>query len=186
MKKTLAITALSALAFSGAAFAEGGYVGVGGGNATTNISWAGTGVTTSHSATSVDVFGGYKVNSNFAIEAEYINLGKFSGTGNAVSLDGSGFGVSAVGIAPFGNGFSVNGKIGITNTTSNLTAGPGFVLLVPASESKTGVSFGVGAEYEFTPNAAVRLSYTSYQYSAGGGFLTGRFANLGLAGVFSF
>ncbi|NNM79829.1 MAG: outer membrane beta-barrel protein [Gallionella sp.] len=180
------IAAAILVCVSNTAFARdnGGYAGVGFGSTWTNVQNTTTGVTTNYSSSGAHIFGGYQLNQNFAVEAEYVDLGKFSGT--TVAVAGTGLGVSAVGILPVSDKFSLYGKLGIASVNSTLTAAPGYVLLVPASESKVGVSFGAGAELAIAPQAAIRLSLDSYAYSAGTGQLTGNVGVVGIAGIFKF
>jgi opacity protein-like surface antigen len=63
---------------------------------------------------------------------------------------------------------------------------PASVLVVKNSETKTGVVFGGGTEYSFTPNPALRLSLTSYDMSVGKGAVSGRVETLLGSGVYNF
>lgn len=172
--------------FSNAAFAadSGGYAGVGLGGTYTNIKNTSTGQSDSYSSSAFNLLGGYQFNKNFAVEVEYVDLGKFKGA--IVDIAGTGLGISGVGVVPLPSNFSLFGKIGVTSVNSTATAHPGWVLLVPASESKVGVSFGLGGQYEITPNATLRLSLNSYEYSALAGNITGRMGMYGVAGIFKF
>jgi len=182
MKKYWLVLGIFAAVFTTPASADGGYAGIGVGSSRTDITSGGA--TTSYTATGFNLLGGYKINSNFSIEGEYVNLGSF--TSSVATVDASGFGLSVVGIAPLGSSLSLFGKLGIANTTTTATPAPGIVLLVPADQSKTGTSWGLGAEYAITPAAAVRLSFNSYEYSALAGTITGRAGFYNLAGIFSF
>ena len=58
---------------------------------------------------------GYQFNKYFAVEGGYFNLGKSKldySDGTSDSLKTDGLNISAVGILPFDNGFSVFGKLG--------------------------------------------------------------------------
>lgn len=182
-KKIAAAAMLACLATLASADTRGGYIGIGGGSSVSSVKNTNTGRTDTYSAPTTVLFGGYKFNENIAAEAEYLSAGSFQATG--VSLDATGYSLFGVFNKPVGN-WAFFGKVGLTSLTSKLSAAPGYVLTVPASETKTGVVFGGGAEYAFTPNAALRLGLTSYEYSAGAGALTGRMAAFTVNGKFSF
>ena len=73
------------------------------------------------------LFGGYKLNRNFAVEGGYFNLGKFGYTANTTtgSQTGSakyqGLNLDAVGILPFTQKFSALGRVGLTYTQAKDT-----------------------------------------------------------------
>lgn len=180
------VAAVILACFSNAIFAaeSGGYAGVGLGVSYATIKNVSTGRSDSYSSSGLNLLGGYQFNQNFAIEAEYVDLGKF--TTSIVEIASTGLGVSGVGVIPLANNLSLFGKIGIASVDTKASARPGWVLLVPASESKVGVSLGLGGQYEITPNATLRLSLNSYEYSALAGSLTGRVGMFGVAGIFKF
>lgn len=184
--KQILVGATILTCFSNGAFSaeSGGYAGIGLGVSYTTIQNTTTGVSSTYSSSAANLLGGYQFNSNFAVEAEYVDLGKF--VGSTVDIAASGYGVSGVGVIPLPNNFSLFGKMGVHTINTKATAHAGWVLLVPASESKSGVSFGLGGQYEITPNATLRLSLNSYEYSALAGNVTGRVAMFGAAGVFKF
>lgn len=81
------------------------YAGVRVGQARTGID--NTTLTTSN-PTGFGVFGGYTINPNFAVEAEYLNLGEVKGNGGGAKS--TGFSVSGVGSYPINEQFSLFGK----------------------------------------------------------------------------
>jgi opacity protein-like surface antigen len=181
--KALTLAALTGLSSVAMAQNLKGYVGLGGGSAFSSVKDSNSGQTKSESASAVSFFGGVKFNENMAVEAEHISTGDIKLTGAKVKV--SGYGVSAVFNKPVGN-WSFFGKLGVTSLTSKLSADPGYVLTVKDSQTKTGVMFGGGAEYAFTPNAALRLSLSSYDMEAGDGAVSGRLGAFLVSGVFSF
>jgi len=184
MKKSI-IAALLMAGSTGAMAAEnGGYVGVGLGSSSATSKDASTGYsyTATSSGTTTRVFGGVR-SGNFAVEGEYIDLRTFSLA--IASFSASGFGVSAVGFLPLAPEFSFYGKVGLADITTDATPARGS-LLVPGSQSKVGVSLGLGAQFEVNQHIALRVSLDSYADSALAGNLTGRVGVLGLSGMFKF
>lgn len=175
---------------------QGGYVGFAIGQSRANVDKGdidsafaalGLGSTTSVDETDIGfkVYGGYQFNRNFAIEGGYTDFGKAtshtivtsggSGTGDAEwkawSID-----VSALGILPLSDQFSLFGRGGISlwNLDFNFTAiGPGGIGI--ASESKSGVSplLGIGATFNFTPQFALRAEFERH-FSVGDSDTTGK------------
>lgn len=111
--------------------------------------------------TSFKVFGGYRFTRNVAVEAAYVDLGKYRATGSFlgapfdVNSKLTGVTLQGVGIVPFGNEFSLMGRVGAIfwDLKTSATVG-GF----PGSTSDNGVdlALGVGAQYKFTPRFGVR------------------------------
>jgi OOP family OmpA-OmpF porin len=115
---------------------------------------------------------GYQYNPNFAVEVGYVDLGKtkysatgtISGSSAAASAQAkvNGWGVSAVGILPINNEFSLFGKIGTINAnveTSASASGIGGSVTIPYKSRKWKGAYGVGASYAFSKAAAVRVEY---------------------------
>jgi OOP family OmpA-OmpF porin len=113
---------------------------------------------------------GTRVNKNFAIEGGYFNLGKFNysattvpvGTANA-SYKADGWNITAVGILPVGEQFSVFAKLGgiYTQTKSSLTCS-GAVTCTSGKDNKGGVVYGLGASYNLTKQTSIRAEYEVY------------------------
>lgn len=181
--KLLALAALACLSSVTQAQDVKGYIGLGGGFAGSSIKDSNTGETKYETASAFNAFGGVRFTKNVAVEAEYLSTGDLKLNGGNVKL--SGYGVSAILGAPVGN-WNFFGKLGVASLTSKLSAAPGYVLIVKDSETKTGVVFGGGAEYAFTQHAAIRMTLSSYDMSAGNGAVSGRVGLYAVSGVFSF
>jgi OOP family OmpA-OmpF porin len=117
------------------------------------------------------IFGGYRINRNFAAEVFYANLGKVTvsatvpGVGT-VSAEGKlqSIGAAALGIWPVGEQFEVFGKLGIASSDNKTSAtGPG----VTASGSGSGsdIVFGVGGTYNLSRNVGVRAEWERFNDS---------------------
>lgn len=124
--------------------------------------------------TGYKLFGGYRVNKNFALEAGYFNLGRFGyltttaplGTlsGN-IKLQGVNF--DGVGTLPITEQFSVFGRLGLNYAQAR----DNFVStgLVPVSanpnpsKNQVNYKFGAGLQYDFTEALAMRLEAERYR-----------------------
>ena len=112
------------------------------------------------------LFGGYRFNENFGVEAGYAALGSFSEsvTVGAASVKQDGKARSLFGVAtgrlPFGESFAVHGRLGLSAGKVSGTNG------LPAANnlmgSTTSVLFGLGAEYRPTSNVALTLNYDDF------------------------
>lgn len=107
------------------------------------------------------IFGGYQINPNFAIEAGYVDLGKFraSGLGLTAESKAKTWLLDAVGILPLANNFSVLGKAGLHRWDADTRVVSG----ASASDKGTDFTFGFGAGYEFNPNLGLRLEWERFQ-----------------------
>src|SRR6266446_8549623 len=110
------------------------------------------------------IFGGYQFNRNFAGEFGYTDLGKttlsITGFGSA-SIGAKGFELSGVGTLPVSQQFSVYGRLGLFHWDVDFKDGTG--LVGSASASGTDLTYGFGASFSFTKNAALRLEWQKYQ-----------------------
>jgi opacity protein-like surface antigen len=116
------------------------------------------------------VRGGYYFNNYFSVEGRFgfgvgddtqtvsvflPGIGTFTGDAT-VELDNM-FGVYAVGHIPLTKQFQLYGLVGLTQ--GEITASVnGFSV----SEDDSDLSFGVGAEFDMTPNMSLGIEYTSY------------------------
>lgn len=117
--------------------------------------------------TSFKIFGGYRFTRNVAVEVAYVDLGKYRASGSVfavpfdVNTELTGVTVQAVGIVPFGNEFSLMGRVGAIfwDLKDSGTAGP---FSAGSSDRGVDVALGVGAQYKFTPNFGVRADFDYY------------------------
>lgn len=119
------------------------------------------------------IYGGYKFNKNFALEAGYFNLGKFGFTSTTFptgSLAGQiklqGFNIDAVGILPIAEKFSVFARIGAQYAQAKDSfAGTGAVVPTNPSPSKSELNYkaGLGAQYDFTESVGLRGEWERYR-----------------------
>ena len=176
MDKRLALSAFAALALTAAMAARadvqpGFYMGAGVGS--TKIDDDGfDDIDFDDGDTGFKVFGGYNVNRNFAVEATYFDLGEASGSFDdgfdTVNFDVgvSGFNVSAVGVLPVADMFSLFGKIGYASY--DIDAHVEIVGFGSGSESQSesDMTYGVGGELSFGQFGA-RLEYEAINVEDG-------------------
>ena len=174
-----------------AAALSGWYAGVGGGWSKFNgnaVDISPTLANEVYSVTKLDdgstgwkVFGGYQFNKNWAAELAYTDLGKFSMNANVSGGIGGGAGteyaevkptcwsLSAVGILPVGNNFSLLGKAGVCRWDDNFKAHEtvaGTVYPYPDGPSVgstgTDLTYGLGAKYDATRNLGIRAEWERF------------------------
>lgn len=117
---------------------------------------------------------GYKFNQNFALEGGYVDLGKstydVSVTVPAAATakfeaEVSGWVVSALGIMPLNDKFSVFAKLGTiyneVKENGTVTAG-GTTYTANTSGRSWKATYGVGTQYEFDKNWGVRAEYERF------------------------
>lgn len=107
------------------------------------------------------IFGGYHLNPNFALELGYINLGQANARGSlgTASVEATAFDLVGVGVLPLAHRFAAYGKLGMYSgeiEARNSLGGS-------SSDDATEMTFGFGAQYDFTRNLAVRAEWQRYQ-----------------------
>jgi OOP family OmpA-OmpF porin len=166
--RLLAISSLSLLLAQGAAMAQtapsnwyiGGAVGASSLKPKVNNQSIAGNQDTSDIGTKV--FGGYKFSENWAAEVQYYDLGKwrYSDADFTGSAKVNGMSISAAGVYPLSNGFSLLGKVGIATQD----------VKVRATETASGDSdsakadatvpvIGFGFEYAVNPLMSLRTEY---------------------------
>ena len=131
-------------------------------------------VTKDATRTGYKLYGGYRVNRNFAFEAGAVDFGKFdarrtvtappslAGTAN-FNWQVNGWTIDAVGILPF-QSFSLFGRLGLLYSTAktlrtatgNVSVAPGFA---SPKKSEFNPHWGLGASYDFTRSLGLRAEY---------------------------
>lgn len=146
MNKFAIVAALSALIAS-PAFAGEVYVGVYAGQNKIDSS-------TVKESTSFGVLGGYAYNENIAAEVAYTDLGSAERTIAASKITGNVKSIAAIGSLPLNNDFSLFAKLGYAQSTIDV---PGI------SETKSDLTYGVGAQYNASNSVGIRLGYDSFK-----------------------
>ena len=109
--------------------------------------------------TAFKVFGGYRINRNFAAEGFWGEWGDITigVPGASAKVEARTFGVAALGILPVGR-LDLFAKLGIGHTKLKASGGG---LLAGATDSDSGrdLLFGFGAAYNFTEGFGVRAEW---------------------------
>ena len=188
MKKTLWLSALVILPVAigvpalAADTSTGFYIGGNVGQSRTSISasdiilpagFAFTAFSSNETDVGFKLYGGYRINDNFAVELGYVDLGKFSFNGTTApaatvsgTIKNSGVNLDAVGILPLQNNFSLFGKIGAcyNETKDSLAATGGLVVTNPNPKAtETDLKLGLGLQYDFTKTIGARLEWEHFR-----------------------
>jgi OOP family OmpA-OmpF porin len=169
MKKIIATAVLSAFAapaFAGSIDMTNFYAGVTLGVGNANFTAPAASTVVIDNPKSKPVYGallGYRYNKNLAVEVAYTGASYFNTTtalGAKYLSKQIVFAVTAVGTYPVTDAFSVYGKLGVARASSENNA------VAEQNTTRIGATYGVGAEYKFTPNIAARFGVDRYAVTA--------------------
>jgi OOP family OmpA-OmpF porin len=171
MKSAVAVLGLGAALFALPAAAQmtmnGFYVGAGVGQAKAK-DWCSPGGFDScdDKKTAWKVFGGYQITPNFAVEAGYANLGKFTATFGPESENAevTAWEASLVAGVPLMPRLGIFGRLGVYRATVKDVDN----LFGTFEHDNNDFTFGAGLGYDVTRNLAVRAEWQRY-YQVGGG-----------------
>jgi len=156
MKKIAAVVVMLSAAASAFAADEGFYAGVTLGSGKPHVTPSAAAL----SKNSDSMYGGlagYQYNKNVAVEAQYTGIGKTTDVlGNTAK--GDALSLSVVGLLPLNDSFELLGKVGVARaktTVSGLSA-------TNVGASRTGLTYGIGAQYNVNQNLGLRLGYDRY------------------------
>lgn len=122
-------------------------------------------------------FAGWQFHRNFAIEGGYFDLGKAEARGFVGAVEANagakvhGWELLAVGLLPLNPQFSLFAKAGVARTRVNVSGSAALgstTLSTSSSDTSTDFTFGVGAQYLFTPHLGARLEWQRYNDVGGG------------------
>jgi OmpA-OmpF porin, OOP family len=148
---------IAAATFSGTASAEdqGFYAGANLGVGKPNIDTT-NGTSKSSSAVGSIVLG-YKINKYVGVEGQYTGIGKVTDKINGTAK-GDAASLAAIGFLPLNDEFNLYGKLGVARAKTTVSSS-----LAPMSDAtRTGVTYGMGAEYNFNKNIGMRLGWDHY------------------------
>ena len=115
--------------------------------------------------TSYSVRGGALFSNNFGAEIGYTNFGSINRAGGTTKAEG--INLSLIGKMPLNPNFNLLGKIGTTYSRTDVSSNPASGV-VAGSERGFGLSYGIGAEYLFTPQWSGVLQYESQNMTFAG------------------
>src|SRR6266446_3245797 len=120
-------------------------------------------------AAAFGVLGGYRINRNFAAELGYHDFGRvtFSAPGVSGNIKANAAELVGLGAYPFGNQFSVYGKLGAYRAESKVSASVAGLGSGGLKDRNTDLTFGLGAQYDVTREAGVRAEWQRYKNVGG-------------------
>ncbi len=142
------------------------YVGLNAGQSNFSVG-GGTGVFSSEKKDrAIGVTAGSYFNNNFGAELGYTDFGSISRGGGNTKAQGINF--SLIGRLPVATSFNLLGKVGATYGRTSVSSAPGSGITA-GNESGFGLSYGIGAEYLFTPALSAVLQYDNHDLKFAGG-----------------
>ena len=117
------------------------------------------------SDTVYNIYTGTFFTPNFGLELGYTNFGKIDRAGGTTKAEG--INLSLVGRAPITQSFNLFGKLGTTYGRTDVSAFPG-TGITSGKENGFGVSYGLGAEYSFSPQLSAVLQYDEHRLKFAG------------------
>jgi OOP family OmpA-OmpF porin len=170
------LAATSAHAASPLAPEQRGYVGASAGGSQFRRACDGVPVSCDDRDTAARLFVGAQFGRTGALELGYADLGKAraSGTvsGASVSADGkvSAWDAVAVALHPVSERFSLLGKLGLYQAETKVSGSAsiaGFSATAADRDRNNGLTFGLGAMYDFTRHVAARAEWQRYHRVGG-------------------
>lgn len=131
--------------------------------------------TTDDKDTGWKAFAGYRIMKYLAVEGAYANLGEVSaniistapvaGTAN-VQVESEAWTISALGILPLNDKFSLFGRLGLNvwNIDASASGTGSGGATYSDSDDGTGVVYGLGAAFHLTPNLNLRAEWERYDF----------------------
>lgn len=179
IKKIVAVVLLSVVAAPAFAASEGFYVG-----GTLGSGKLGLTTNTALSKTSDFVYGGlfgYQYSPSLAVEVQFTGMGKTTAV-NGSTVKGDALSLVAVGALPITRDFELLGKLGVASTKTT-TAG-----FASQGTSRTGLTYGIGAQYGVSQSVALRFGWDSYPESVltAGTKINGNASVISVGAVFKF
>ncbi len=113
------------------------------------------------------LYGGSYFNNNFGLELGYNDFGRVNRFGGSTTANG--ISLSLVGRLPLGQSFNLLGRVGGSYVRTDVSTSPASGV-TGGRDSRFGASYGIGAEWNFTPAWSAVLQYDEYnpRYKGGG------------------
>lgn len=132
--------------------------------------------------TAYSVRAGSYVNNVFGMEAGYTDFGNINRGGGSTKANG--LNLSLIGKFPLSEQFNILGKVGTTYSRTEVSAAPAS-LLATGEESGFELSYGLGVEFNFTPQWSAVMQYEEHKMKFAGGE-TDRVGNTSLSARYRF
>jgi len=142
-----------------------GYVGLNIGRSDYSLGNGSNLFSSDDSHTAYNIYSGSYFNENFGVELGYTNFGKIARAGGNTKAEG--INLSLIGRAPISPQFNLLGKLGTTYGRTDVSAFPGSGVS-SGRETGFGVSYGLGAEYVFSPQLSAVLQYDEHKLQFAG------------------
>lgn len=108
-----------------------------------------------------NIYSGTFFSPNFGLELGYTHFGSVVRAGGTTKAQG--INLSLVGKLPLGaSGFNLLGKVGTTYGRTDVSASP-FSGMSSGRETGLGISYGLGAEYVFSPEISAVVQYDEHK-----------------------
>lgn len=125
-----------------------------------------TGFVNDRNNNAYSIYGGSYFSPNFGWELGYNDFGRINRAGGSTSANG--VSLSLVGKLPLSQSFNLFGRLGGTYARTSVSAAAASGI-PSGNDSKFDVSYGIGAEYNFTPAWSAVLQYDEYKLRYTGG-----------------
>lgn len=104
------------------------------------------------------IYGGYRFNEYFAVEASYFDFGELENRVSSLEIDG--FGISAVGSYPVTSKLEIFGKLGVQYWDAD-ARGP--IVQGLNDDSDTDAFYGIGVRYSITDSISIQAEAERYE-----------------------
>jgi opacity protein-like surface antigen len=142
------------------------YIDLGVGRSDFSLNNGSGGFSSDKTDTAYSLRAGSYVNNTFGLEAGYTDFGNINRAGGSTKANG--LNLSLIGKFPLSEQFNILGKVGTTYSRTEVSAVPG-TGVVPGSESGFELSYGLGVEFNFTPQWSAVLQYEEHKMKFAGG-----------------
>lgn len=143
-----------------------GYIGLNAGKSDFSVGNGNGFFTSENKDTTYGIYGGTYFTPYFGGEVGYTNFGKINRAGGRTKAQG--VNLSAIGRLPLSPQFNLLGKLGTTYGRTDVSSAIGSGVTA-GGESGFGFSYGVGAEYAFTPAVSGVVQYDEHRLKFAGG-----------------
>ena len=159
---SLALTAGSASAQSRSD--SGWYAGGTIGQSSMDIQGCGGAIECDDKDTAWRILGGYQINRNLAIEFGFHQLGDASASSSLGhnEFESNAFELLGVGYVPLGGNFAAYGKAGFYRGETKVSGNSTVIGPIDVKDTNTDLTFGLGAQYSFSPQLSIRAEWQRY------------------------